>query len=309
MDLIAAFRTFVRISETGSFSAVAREVGATQPAISRQVAQLEDHLGARLFQRTTRSLALTADGRDLLAHARHVLAAVEETEAAVGRRKLSPGGLVRLGCPASFGRLSIAPRLGRLLDRHPELEVELCIGDDVVDMVQSGLDLAIRVGEVTDASLVARRIGAAVVDTVASSTYLEGRGEPTHPSELVGHDCLLFTRIGDPTRWDFVGDQGPLSVAVDGRMRSDGIEALAAAAAAGLGIARIPLWLVREELADGRMRRILRDWRATPRPIFAIYPSRRFLAARTRIVIDFLVDEFRLDPAVSAYGQPSETAA
>lgn len=309
MDLIAAFRTFVRISETGSFSAVAREVGATQPAISRQIAQLEDHLGARLFQRTTRSLAMTADGRDLLVHAVHVLTAVEETEAAVGRRKLSPGGLVRLGCPAAFARLNVAPRLGRLLERHPELRVELCIADDVVDMVQSGLDLAIRVGEVTDASLVARRIGSATIHTMAAASYLDSRGEPADPGALAEHDCLVFTRGAAPDEWDFMGDGGVIAVPVRGRLRTDGIEALAAAAVAGLGISRLPLWLVRDELADGRMRRILRPWRVSPRPIFAIYPSRRFLAARTRVLIDFLVDEFRLDAAVSPYGQPPEDAS
>ncbi len=308
IDLIAAFRVFVRVSETGSFSAVAREMGGTQPAVSRQVAQLEEHLGARLFQRTTRSLALTADGRDLLVHARHVLAAVEETEAAVGRRKLSPGGLVRLGCPSAFGRLTIAPRLGRLLDRHPELVVELCVADDIVDMVQSGLDLAIRVGDVADASLVARRIGAAVSDTVAAESYLERHGEPTHPADLANHECVLFTRSSEAAHWTFHGAGGPISILVKGRLRSDGIESVAAAAVAGLGIARVPLWLVRDELTDGRVRRILPAWRGTPRPIFAVYPSRRFLAARTRAVIDFLVDEFRLDPTVSAYGQQEPAA-
>ena len=302
MDLIAAFRTFVRISETGSFSAVAREVGATQPAISRQIAQLEEHLGARLIQRTTRSLSLTADGQDLLEHARHVLAAVEETEVAVGRRKLSLDGLVRLGCPSAFGRLTVAPRLGRLLERHPGLEVELCLSDDLIDMVQSRLDLAIRVGEVTDAALVARRIGSAVGDTVAAASYLERQGEPAHPRDLAAHECLIFTRAPEPMRWSFVGDGGTTEVLVQGRLRTDGIEALAAAMVSGLGIARVPLWLVRDELADGRVRRILPAWRGTPRPIFAAYPSRRFLAARTRAVIDFLVDEFRLDPTVSDYG-------
>ena len=303
MDLLTAFRTFVRISETGSFSAVAREVGATQPAISRQVAQLEDHLGARLFQRSTRSLALTADGHDLLTHARHVLAAVEETEAAVGRRRSSPGGLVRLGAPTAFGRITLAPRLGALLERYPELQVELCLNDDVIDMVQTGIDVAIRVGEVTDASLVARRVGSVVTQTVASADYLAARGEPQLPSDLGSHDCIVFTRGVEPQEWVFTGPDGEISVSVHGRFRTDGADAAAAAAVAGLGVARLPAWLIQEALSDGRVRRILTPWRPRSRPIFAIYPSRRFLAPRTRAVIDFLVDEFRLDPAISAYGE------
>ena len=302
MDLLATLRTFVRITETGSFSAVAREVGATQPAISRQVAQLEEHLGVRLFQRSTRSLTLTEDGRDLLGHARLVLETVAETEAAIGRRRGSATGLVRLGCPTVFGRVYVAPRIGALLQRHPDLSIELCIADDVVDMVQQGLDLAIRVGEIADTSLIARRIGSTTAVTVASVDYLAERGEPTHPSDLARHECIVFTRVETPEEWLFEGDGGSVSVTVSGRFRSNGIEAVLAAMQSGLGITRIPGWMVRAELEAGQVRRILSNWRPRPRPIHAVYPSRRFLATRTRAVIDFLVDEFRLDPLISAYG-------
>lgn len=303
MDLLAAFRTFVRISETGSFSAVAREVGATQPAISRQVAQLEEHLGARLFQRSTRSLALTEDGRDLMPHARHVLEAVEETESAIGRRKASPSGTVRLGCPSVFGRLYVAPRIGSLLARYPDLSVELSVADDVQDMVLAGLDLSVRVGDITDASLVARRIGSAVGQTIASIDYLDRMGEPQHPDDLANHECIVFTRSLDHDRWVFEGADGPVTVQVQGRMKSNDIEAVLAAAVGGLGISRVPVWMMRDQLAAGQVRRVLGGWRAQSRPIYAVYPSRRFLAPRTRAMIDFLVDEFRLDPLISAYGE------
>ncbi len=303
MDLLAAFRTFVRISETGSFSAVAREVGATQPAISRQVAQLEEHLGARLFQRSTRSLALTEDGRDLLPHARHVLEAVEETVAVVGRRKSSPAGTVRLGCPSVFGRLYVAPRIGLLLTRHPELAVEMSVSDDVQDMVLAGLDLAIRVGDITDASLVARRIGLTVGQTIASVDYLERMGEPQRPEDLARHECIVFTRTNEQDVWTFDGPDGPVNVQVQGRMRSNDIEAVLAAVVGGLGISRVPVWMMRDQLAAGQVRKVLTGWRSKGRPIYAVYPSRRFLAPRTRAMIDFLVDEFRLDPLISAYGE------
>lgn len=303
MDLLSALRIFVRISQTGSFSAVAREVGTTQPAISRQVAQLEQHLGARLFQRSTRSLALTEDGRDLLGHAQGVIDAVAQTEAAIGRRRTQPTGTVRISAPASFAQVYVAPKVGLLLARYPELTVELLGEDNVVDMVQDGIDVAIRVGEVSDSGLVARRIGSTSVFAMASAAYLDRAGEPAAPADLADHECLLFTRVGVPGEWSFVGPDGPVTIGVHGRLRSNNIEALAAAMLADQGIARLPTWMVRDQLASGEVRRILSDWRPNPRPISAVYPSRRFLAPRTRVVIDFLVDEFRLDPAISAYGE------
>lgn len=303
MDLLAAFRTFIRIAETGSFSAVAREVGATQPAVSRQIAALETHLGARLFQRSTRSLTLTEDGRDLLTHARLVVEAVEETEAAIGRRRTSPAGMVRLGCPGVFGRLYVAPRLDRLLDRYPDLQIDLSMTDSVVDMVQDGLDLSIRVGEVQDASLVARRIGSTTSIAVASEGYIAAHGEPGHPSELANHQCIIFTRTPTPDTWNFIGSDGALAVAVKGRLRTNGIEAVIEAASSGVGVALVPIWMMREEGVSTRLKQVLQAWQPPRRPISVVYPSRRFLAPRTRAVIDFLVDEFRLDPMVSSYGE------
>ncbi len=302
MDVLGAFRTFIRVAETGSFSAVAREVGATQPAISRQVAALEAHLGARLVQRSTRSLTLTEDGRDLLGHARLVLDAVEQAEAAIGRQRIAPVGLVRLGCPASFGRLYVAPRIGTLLERYPQLSVELVIADDVVDMVQERLDLTLRVGAISDASLVARRVGSTVSIAVAAPDYLEQHGEPAHPADLESHDCVLFTRLADPHTWTFGGADGDVPVHVSGRLRTDSVEAMAEAVLAGVGIGLVPSWMLHDAVQTGRLRALLTDWRPSRRPISVVYPSRRFLAPRTRVVIDFLVDEFRLDPVISAYG-------
>jgi DNA-binding transcriptional LysR family regulator len=303
MDLLAGLRIFIRIAETGSFSAVAREMGATQPAVSRQIAALETHLGSRLFQRSTRSLTLTEDGRDLLSHARLVVEAVEETESAIGRRRTSPAGMVRLGCPGVFGRLYVAPRIHRLLDRYPELSIDLAMTDNVVDMVQDGLDLSIRVGEVTDASLVARRIGSTTAIVVASESYLTAHGEPAHPSELSAHSCIVFTRTATPETWNFSGAEGPLSVPVHGRLRTNGIEAVLEAAIAGVGIALVPTWMMRDATHNSRLRTILQAWKPRRRAISVVYPSRRFLAPRTRAVIDFLVDEFRLDPMISSYGE------
>lgn len=299
MDILAAFRSFIRITELGSLSAVARETGATQPAISRQLAALEEHLGVRLLQRSTRSLTLTEDGRDLLGHARLVMEAVAETEAAIGQRRGSPAGLVRLGCPSVFGRTYIVPHLGDMLARYPGLSLDLVVSDNVTDLVQEGLDLAIRVGEVTDVSLVARRLGTVSTVPIASAAYLDRHGEPAHPSELAAHQCVVFTRSQPPGEWRLTGPEGPITVQVSGRFRSNHIESVLAAVMASCGIALLPLWMMREPVRDGLVRPILRDWQSSQLPISAVYPSRRFLAPRTRAVIEFLVEEFKHDPVLA----------
>ena len=303
MDLLAALRTFVRVAETGSFSAVAREVGATQPAISRQIGALEQHLDARLIQRTTRSLTLTEDGRDLLEHARRVLDCVEETEAAIGRRQGAPSGLVRITTPSAFGRLYVAPLMRRLLERYPELSVELRMSDVVVDMVTSGIDLAIRGGTVHEASLVSRRVGSSARYVIASAEYLARNGVPEHPSDLARHSCVVFMQSETPNEWRFDGPGGAVAVEIAGRFRTDSSEAMREAVLTGVGLALAPSWVFGTDLTSGRVQAVLQRFQAEQVPIHAVYPSRRNLAPRTRAVIDFLVDEFRLDPAISTYGE------
>ena len=304
MDLLAAFRVYVRVAEARSFSAVARELGATQPAISRQVAALEEHLGARLLQRTTRSLGLTEDGRDLLDHARRVLDAVEDAEASVGRRHALPGGLVRLATPAAFGRLYVAPRMNRLLERYPELSVDLNMSDEVSDLVADGIDLAIRASAIaTDSSLVARKIGSTRRITVASEACIRTHGLPEHPMDLARLPCAIFTGRANPNEWQYEGPDGTTMVTVSGRFRTNNSEALRAGVIGGLGFSIMPTWLLGDEITTGRLRPVLTGWEPPPGAISAAYPSRRNLAPRTRAVIDFFIDEFRLDPIISDYGE------
>jgi DNA-binding transcriptional LysR family regulator len=303
VDLLAAFRIYVRVAEAQSFSAVAREMGTTQPAVSRQVAALEEHLGARLIQRTTRSLALTEDGRDLLGHARRVLDSVEEAEASVGRRHALPGGLVRLGTSSTFGRLYVAPRISRLLERYPDLSIDLLMTDAVTDLVADGIDLSVRVTTVQDSSLVSRKIGSSHRIVVASEACIAEHGEPVHPMDLANRPCIVFTGYGTPTDWQFDGPDGNVSVPVKGRFRTDSGEAVRAAVMAGLGFAMLPTWFFGAEITDKVLRPVLTGWEPPPTAISAVYPSRRNLAPRTRAVIDFFVDEFRLDPVISSYGE------
>ncbi len=303
MDLLAAFRVYVRVAEARSFSSVARELGTTQPAISRQVAALEEHLGARLLQRTTRSLALTEDGRDLLDQARRVLDTVEEAEASVGRRHAAPSGLVRLAAPAAFGRLHVAPRIKRLLERYPELSVDLLMSDTAVDLVADGVDVAIRASNIVDSSLISRKIGSTRRIAVASEQCIREHGLPEHPSDLARLPCLIFTNRASPNDWQFEGPDGPVTVTVNGRFRCNNSEALREAILSGLGYAVVPTWLLGDEVTSGRLQPLLTGWEPPASAISAAYPSRRNLAPRTRAVIDFFVDEFRLDPIISDYGE------
>ncbi len=303
MDLLAAFRVYVRVAEAGSFSAVAREIGATQPAISRQVAALEEHLGARLIQRTTRSLALDR-GRARPAGPRPPRAGQRGGGGGRGRPPPRlPGGLVRLATTSTFGRLYIAPRIPRLLERYPELAIELRIADAFSDLVAEGIDLAIRVTAVLDSSLVARKVGSSRRIAVASAACIAAHGEPQHPSELARLPCIIFTGAATPNEWQFEGPDGPVAVRgrrpVPHRQRRGVREAVLA----GLGFAVLPTWFFGSELTDGSLQPVLTGWEPPTTPISAVYPSRRNLAPRTRAVIDFLVDEFRLDPVISDYGE------
>ena len=307
MDVVAAFRVFVRVAESGSFSSVARELGVTQPAVSRQVSTLETHLGARLLQRTTRSLALTSDGHDLLGHARAVLEAVERAEGAVGRHHAGPSGLVRVSTSVTFGRVVIAPRLPELLARFPKLEVSLRLNDRPADLVHDGIDVAVRVGPIIEATLIARRIGEVSRLIVASADYLARRGAPQTIEELATHECVLLENSAHPDVWQLEGPEGTREVRVQGRFRTDSIEAVRVAVANGMGLAVMSSWLMSRELDEGTVVPVLPAWQPPVLPVHAVYPSQRNLAPRTRAVIDFLVQEFRSDPALA--GRPPTHAA
>ncbi len=302
MDSLAAMQVFVRVVETGSFSAAAREAKSTQPTISRLVAQLEDHLGARLFQRTTRQVTVTDEGRQFYDHARRALEAVAEAESAVGRRHAEPEGIVRLAAPVVFSRLHLLPRLPRLLARHPKLDVDLVMHDGFTDLIGEGIDLALRVGEIEDPSLVTRRVGITRRVIAAAPSYLERRGRPQHPQDLAEHDCIVYTRLASGNIWHFDGPEGPLAIQARGRVQVNNSEGVREAVLMGLGIGVMPIWLFRDEIEQGLVTLLLKDYEPKRLPMNLVYPSRRFVSPRVRAVIEFLAEELRLDPLLSAYG-------
>ncbi len=292
MDILAAFQVFVRVSESGSFSAVAREMGLSQPAISRQIAALEDHFGERLLHRTTRSLTLTDDGKDLLVHATRVLDSLQEAETAVGRRRGTVAGMVRLSVPVIFGRLYLTPRVGKLLAAHPALELDILFNDGLADLVAEGIDLAVRAGMIADSSLITRRLGNVARHALASTEYLARRGAPTTPADLANHDCLMFTQGVSPTHWQFEGPDGKFSIPIRGRFRSDSGEGVREAVISGYGIGMLPAWYFRDEIIEGSVKILLQEWQVPGIPVHLIYPSRRHLSPRVRAVMDFLVSEY-----------------
>jgi|SRR5579883_625176 DNA-binding transcriptional LysR family regulator len=292
MDLLGALGVLVRVVETGSFSAVARERNVSQAAVARQIGQLEEHFGLRLFHRTTRKLSLTDDGQMLLGYARPVLDGVEGIEAALGRQSSSPVGLVRVAVPVAATHF-LAPRLPTLLSEHPGLRVELVVGDRTGDMIEDRLDLAMRAGEITDKSLVVRRAGISRRITVAAPAYLATRGTPANPDELTEHVCLVHSNGPDAALWTFASPERVISVNVSGSFIADDSSAIHLAARHGHGIAHLPQIEVFDDLREGRLVPLLSDYPSPPVPVSLVYPSRRHLAPRTRLVLDFMIEQIR----------------
>jgi DNA-binding transcriptional LysR family regulator len=292
MDLLGAFGVLVRVVETGSFSAVARERELTQAAVARQISQLEDHFRVRLFHRTTRKLSLTDDGEMLLGLARPVLDDVEGIEAVLGQHSAAPVGLVRVGVTVACSRF-LSLRLPALLANHRGLKVELVVSDRLGDMVEERLDLAMRLGEISDASLVVRRAGTAVRVAVASPNYIARHGQPTTPADLKNHTCIVHDVGTDSDLWSFVTPEGAQTVRVSGGFLANDIRAVHLAARSGYGIAHLVLVEVFDDLQNGQLVRVLHDFPSPGFPFSVVYPSRRHLAPRTRLVLDFIMAEIR----------------
>lgn len=292
MDVVSALKVLVRVTETGSFSAAARERDVSKAAVARQVSALEGHFGVRLLHRTTRKLSLTDDGQMLLHLARPVLEGVETMEAALGRQSASPVGLVRVGIMVAASHF-LAPRLPALLVGHPGLKVELVVNDRFGDMIEDRLDLAMRVGEVSDASIVGRRIGTAARVVIAAPSYVAAHGVPRSPDELAGHACIVHDTGPDSDIWTFTGPSGAREVRVAGGMLANDGAAVHLAARAGYGIAFLPLVQVVDDLRRGDLVRVLSHHPSPGLPFSLAYPSRRHLAPRTRVVMDFIIEQVR----------------
>ncbi len=265
----------------------------TQPAISRQVTGLEERLGTRLVHRTTQAVTLTEEGRQLLGRARELIDGADLLLDWAAQSRGRPVGQVRIAVPVPLG-LYLGTHIDRLLDGHPEMSIDLVLRDVYGNLVEEGLDAEIRVGESADTSLISRRIGSTNCVLVASPDYLASRNPPSHPNELGQHDCIVHQRgAGDEVWWftdPATGDQDDIAVAVTGRFSSNNAAAIYRAAMAGHGIASVSILLALDDLAKGRLIRLLPHHPCRRDPIYIDYPSRRHLPMRVRVVIDFIAD-------------------
>ena len=305
MDRLNAMKAFIRCVERGSFSAVARELETTQPTISKLIASLERHLGGKLFARSARELSLTAEGQRFYEQCRPIVDAVRNAEVSFRSGREEVAGTLRAATSVSFGRTQVMPRLGAFMRAHPLPRVDLQLNDRFVDLVEEGIDVAFRIGELTHDNLLARRVGTTYRVTVATSDYLKRHGRPRHPDELKQHDCILYTGLATRDEWRYVRDGQSFSVRVSGSFRSNSAEAVRAAALDGMGIAFAPLWLFGDDIRARRIRAILVDYPPKPLPIHAVSPTVRRHSAKIKAWVDFFHAAFDADPFVSASEPPT----
>jgi DNA-binding transcriptional LysR family regulator len=285
MSPLADLEVFARIVTAGSMSAAGREMGLSPAVVSKRVKRLEDRLGTRLLQRTTRQLSLTEAGQGYYERVVAILASIDEAEAFVTRRSEIARGTLRVSAPTSFGRLHIAPHLRSFLAANPDLVVHLELSDSFVDIVGEGYDLAVRIGELDDSSFVARRLAPNHRLLVATPGYLAERGAPASVADLSHHDLLSH----NSDTWRLEGPGGPQLVRLHGPLKTNSSEVIREAVLAGIGIALRSTWDVGPELKDGRLKAVLPQWRASHRvAVHAVYPTRRFLPQKVRVFIDWL---------------------
>lgn len=296
VDIVACMRVFTAVVEADSFAGAAARLELSRGMASRYVAQLETHLGVRLLHRTTRRLSLTGAGSDYYPRAVQVLAMIEEAGAAVAQEALAPRGTLRVTAPSVFGTRHLDHAIAEFVQRHPGVEVDLSLSERMVDLVDEGFDLAIRVATDIAPGLVARRLAPVRMALCAAPAYLERHGRPRTPAELADHNCLCYAQAADGSDWLLRCAGEERSVRVAGSLRSNNGEVLMNAASAGLGVIFEPTFLVYAALREQRLVRLLPEWQGDDYAMFAVYPNRRHLPLKVRSFIDFLVERFGPEP-------------
>jgi len=287
LDLIASFASAARHA---SFAKAARELGLSPSAVAKNVARLESQLRVRLFHRTTRQVNLLQDGEELYTRCQRILDEVESLEASVAHARTAPRGTLRIDMPVTYGRQVVLPVLTKLMARHPELKIDARFSDHVVDIVKEGLDAAVRIGPLTDSSLVGRMFDQQVIWTCASPAYLAKHSKPESPEELSKHACLLFrlASTGRERPWQFRLGKRDYSLLPESAMRLGDGEAIVQAAVAGLGLVQAPQYMAQTEVKRGRLVEILQKYRPPPLPISLVYPSHRHIPLRVRALAEAL---------------------
>lgn len=290
MDRLDAMQAFVAVADQQGFAPAARKLGLSPSAVTRLIAALEERLGARLLQRTTRQVALTDAGSRYLARVRRILADVEEAEEAVEGERTRPGGRLVISAPVGFGRLHVSPVVSAWLKRYPEVGADLRLSDRMINLVEEGVDLAVRIGHLPDSTLVARHVGEMRRIVVASKDYLKRHGEPKRPADIASHQTIQFGAMTAVPDWRFVEDGREIRVAPSPRLTTNSADAAIQHAEQGGGLTRVLAYQAAASLNVGRLKIVLAKFEQPPLPIHIVYPTSRLLSAKVRTFIDLVTE-------------------
>lgn len=298
MDKLLAMGSFVAIVDHGSLTAAATALDRSLPTMVRTLAALEEDLGTRLLRRTTRRMSLTAEGRIYLEHCRRILSDIEESEASIVRARIEPRGCMRLTAPVLFGQMHVAPAVGKFLRRFNEVEVDLLLLDRVVNLVEEGIDLAVRIGRLNDSSMVAVPIGHMRRVVCASPTLLRSAGTPSHPRTLSEHPCVRFRGISPGDGWSFQHAGREVAIKVHGNLTCNQAAAAAEACAEGLGFGMFLLYQVEPLVRAKRLEIVLENFEPAPLPVSLVYPEARLVTTRLRALVDSLKESLSARPTL-----------
>ena len=294
MDRLAAMEAFVVVVDTGSFSAAARRLNVGQPAVSKMVAQLEDRLGVKLLLRTTRGLTATEAGLNYYERARRSIEEADQAELSARTAGSSLTGRLRICAAVTFARIHLIPRLPEFLARHPELEMDVVLDDRNIDLVQEGIDVALRMGRLVDSTLTARRIASCPHAVLATPSYFARSGEPAKPGDLAGHEAVIHDQRGGGLAWTFQRDGAQIAVKLNGRLRVSAAEGLRAAVLANAGLAIVSEWMFAPEIADGTVKVVLKDWELPRIDLWAVSPAGRTATVKARTFTEFVQEVMHL---------------
>jgi len=286
-------KAFIAIAQARSMTAASIAVGIGQTTLSRQLSELEQHLGCRLFQRSTRSIRLTEQGESFLKYALQLADLTEQAEAAMQQRSADLRGRLRVACSIGFGRRLLIPTLAEWQRQHPQVHLDLLLSDQISPVIEEGVDIAFRLGELKDSSLISRPLATFDRIVVATPDYLRRHGDVSHPDDLHGHQCLLYSAAMTPEHWRLAGPDGELDITVAGHVSLSSVDALYDAVLAGLGIAVMPQWFWFEELRDGRVQRLLPSYALPTQTIHAVMPSRVAAGSKVRVFSEFVETHLR----------------
>jgi DNA-binding transcriptional LysR family regulator len=291
MDRFLEMQTFAAVVDAGSFVKAAEALGSSKAAVSRYVGELEARLGVRLMQRTTRRLSLTEEGQVFYARCKDLLADVDEAEAEITSRSATASGLLRVNAPFTYGILHLAPLWGEFRALYPGVHLDITLADRLVDLVEEGYDMAIRIATLPSSTLISRRLASTRMVLCVSPAYLKAHGKPRHPSDLADHATLSYSYWSTKDEWPFEGPEGHVSVKTRPWMHSNSGETCRAVALAGQGIVLQPLFLVADDLKAGTLVELMPKYRSIELGIYAIYPTRKHVAPKVRALVDFLAEK------------------